>query len=522
MLTTDLVHNFGEHSSNFHGLELLSKAAQSIKDKELAEGNKEGIRVQSNSQCNTCGCGYAVSSPETKKIPVVDVNMKKTENSKQKNRKQNSRIIKNKSKFYKKRVLFNPTLQKNKLDHCYVFRFRNLDPSAIVNERDDTRRKLSSACYTTSRLREIETYKTRYSRYGVNIHNPTEQHSVHQLEDFCQIAPLYYDDNIRPTYDKTNNICYSQPCKSKQCFQEKSERAHGRPFSYFCDFSTSSIKGQDNPKRLPLRDSIVDTFPQRRRASTLKCKFCSPHTGKIEYLTPNEERNRVIYSFNKEPFNIFNDEKCCSEHIESTVYVNKQKHILNEGHLNCVTPHSKVNTYYKVNKSTNKFNGTPHEECNNDSGYSNIHTDEESNSNDTANKSNCSYYCKSSSHLILTGPRQCVQCKRTSTPQWRRGPDGKVNLCNACGLKYIHREQKDYKMGLSRTRRFSFKKENRKLSMSGATYTSSAGYTPAPFQSHFEIGSGMYFSQASLSPGNNLKRNRSWVEDCENQTFLRS
>lgn len=32
--------------------------------------------------------------------------------------------------------------------------------------------------------------------------------------------------------------------------------------------------------------------------------------------------------------------------------------------------------------------------------------------------------------------RQCLACKRTSTAEWRRGPEGPSTLCNPCGLKY--------------------------------------------------------------------------------------
>jgi len=30
----------------------------------------------------------------------------------------------------------------------------------------------------------------------------------------------------------------------------------------------------------------------------------------------------------------------------------------------------------------------------------------------------------------------CAWCSISTTPEWRRGPDGKNTLCNACGLKY--------------------------------------------------------------------------------------
>ncbi|PWA63019.1 Zinc finger, GATA-type [Artemisia annua] len=32
--------------------------------------------------------------------------------------------------------------------------------------------------------------------------------------------------------------------------------------------------------------------------------------------------------------------------------------------------------------------------------------------------------------------RSCRDCKTTSTPLWRGGPDGPKTLCNACGIKY--------------------------------------------------------------------------------------
>lgn len=33
------------------------------------------------------------------------------------------------------------------------------------------------------------------------------------------------------------------------------------------------------------------------------------------------------------------------------------------------------------------------------------------------------------------GPRLCVDCGLTSSPEWRRGPSGPKSLCNACGLR---------------------------------------------------------------------------------------
>ena len=31
----------------------------------------------------------------------------------------------------------------------------------------------------------------------------------------------------------------------------------------------------------------------------------------------------------------------------------------------------------------------------------------------------------------------CLQCGTTTTPQWRRGPEGRRTLCNACGVRYM-------------------------------------------------------------------------------------
>lgn len=32
--------------------------------------------------------------------------------------------------------------------------------------------------------------------------------------------------------------------------------------------------------------------------------------------------------------------------------------------------------------------------------------------------------------------RRCLNCFCSSTPMWRRGPDGAASLCNACGVKW--------------------------------------------------------------------------------------
>lgn len=33
------------------------------------------------------------------------------------------------------------------------------------------------------------------------------------------------------------------------------------------------------------------------------------------------------------------------------------------------------------------------------------------------------------------GVKECEMCGATKSVQWRRGPDGELNLCNRCGLR---------------------------------------------------------------------------------------
>eukprot|EP01133_Synstelium_polycarpum_P013848 gene13848-16328_t len=39
-------------------------------------------------------------------------------------------------------------------------------------------------------------------------------------------------------------------------------------------------------------------------------------------------------------------------------------------------------------------------------------------------------------------PVECSECKTTSTPEWRRGPNGE-SLCNACGLQFAKKMKKE-------------------------------------------------------------------------------
>lgn len=48
-----------------------------------------------------------------------------------------------------------------------------------------------------------------------------------------------------------------------------------------------------------------------------------------------------------------------------------------------------------------------------------------------------------------TSKRVCNICNVTETPEWRKGPDGKSILCNACGLKFS-KKRREKKKGLSK------------------------------------------------------------------------
>jgi predicted amidophosphoribosyltransferase len=40
----------------------------------------------------------------------------------------------------------------------------------------------------------------------------------------------------------------------------------------------------------------------------------------------------------------------------------------------------------------------------------------------------------------------CAQCHRKDSPEWRRGPNGPKELCNACGLRYKSMHKKAHRL----------------------------------------------------------------------------
>lgn len=51
------------------------------------------------------------------------------------------------------------------------------------------------------------------------------------------------------------------------------------------------------------------------------------------------------------------------------------------------------------------------------------------------------------------GVQKCSSCKATSSPEWRKGPSGKKELCNACGLRFARSRAKKEGNNLTQRRR---------------------------------------------------------------------
>ncbi|EIW83978.1 hypothetical protein CONPUDRAFT_163228 [Coniophora puteana RWD-64-598 SS2] len=72
------------------------------------------------------------------------------------------------------------------------------------------------------------------------------------------------------------------------------------------------------------------------------------------------------------------------------------------------------------------------------------------------------------------GVLQCTSCKATQSPEWRKGPSGKKELCNACGLRFARSRAK--KEGTAPTGQR--KKKERALSAMSSSNVGRAGSLP--------------------------------------------
>ncbi|TCD60860.1 hypothetical protein EIP91_009393 [Steccherinum ochraceum] len=87
------------------------------------------------------------------------------------------------------------------------------------------------------------------------------------------------------------------------------------------------------------------------------------------------------------------------------------------------------------------------------------------------------------------GVNKCASCKVTHSPEWRKGPSGKKDLCNACGLRYARSRAK--KEGGAQRRR----KERVMSSMSDRGHSPSGSPVGIPYS-----GNDAFSHHASPSP----------------------
>ncbi|CDO72464.1 hypothetical protein BN946_scf184980.g5, partial [Trametes cinnabarina] len=100
------------------------------------------------------------------------------------------------------------------------------------------------------------------------------------------------------------------------------------------------------------------------------------------------------------------------------------------------------------------------------------------------------------------GVTHCASCKATQSPEWRKGPSGKKDLCNACGLRFARSRAK--KEGGSQRRRKdrAMSTLSMKPEPSPTASPVSASYPTMRRSSYFEDGSFLSTSSAGSGSGN--------------------
>ncbi|KNC86487.1 hypothetical protein SARC_01358 [Sphaeroforma arctica JP610] len=86
--------------------------------------------------------------------------------------------------------------------------------------------------------------------------------------------------------------------------------------------------------------------------------------------------------------------------------------------------------------------------------------------------------------LFGTDGCSCVECGTRNTPQWRKGPSGPRTLCNACGLKHLHSQQRERMNARRRELYMKSKKKKeemaRQAALEMAQYGDTAGHKHDP------------------------------------------
>ncbi|KAI0822467.1 hypothetical protein BC628DRAFT_1327012 [Trametes gibbosa] len=100
------------------------------------------------------------------------------------------------------------------------------------------------------------------------------------------------------------------------------------------------------------------------------------------------------------------------------------------------------------------------------------------------------------------GVTKCASCKVTHSPEWRKGPSGKKDLCNACGLRFARSRAK--KEGSSQRRRKdrAMSTLSVKAEPSPSASPVSASYPGIRRGSYFDDGSFLSTSSAGSGSGN--------------------
>nr|VWO99746.1 B-type cyclin 2 [Ganoderma boninense] len=101
------------------------------------------------------------------------------------------------------------------------------------------------------------------------------------------------------------------------------------------------------------------------------------------------------------------------------------------------------------------------------------------------------------------GITRCASCKVTHSPEWRKGPSGKKDLCNACGLRFARsRAKKEGGNQRRRTKDRAMSTLSTKPDPSPSASPVSASYPTMRRGSYFEEGSFISTSSAGSGSGN--------------------
>ncbi|KAJ4476231.1 hypothetical protein J3R30DRAFT_415997 [Lentinula aciculospora] len=107
-----------------------------------------------------------------------------------------------------------------------------------------------------------------------------------------------------------------------------------------------------------------------------------------------------------------------------------------------------------------------------------------------------------------TGLLKCSSCKTTSSPEWRKGPSGKKELCNACGLRYARSRAKKEGHVVSNSGR---KRKDKIVKRESSTPPSATSATGSVTSSYSTSGVASYHSSSTPPVSSTGSWRRSYV-----------